>query len=88
MGELVERVGRILFRQARGVPCPPKSQNWTDYEKDAREIVAAMREPTGAMLSSSTSVGLSLNQGWQAQKTLYQRMIDADLSERLDSRRE
>jgi hypothetical protein len=46
MSDMVEHVGRILFRQARGQPCPPFSQNWRDYEADAREIIAVMREPT------------------------------------------
>ena len=50
MTGLVERVGRILFRQARSVKCPPFSSNWKDYEDDAREIVAAMKDPPERVL--------------------------------------
>jgi hypothetical protein len=43
--EDVERVGRILFRQARGLVCPPASQNWRDYENNAIEIIESLFEP-------------------------------------------
>ena len=51
MSEMVERVARILFRQARGVKCAPLDAAWRDYEADAREVVEAMREPTEAMIN-------------------------------------
>jgi hypothetical protein len=73
----VERVGRILFRQARAVPCPPFSQNWKDYETDAREIIEAMRVPSEAMNQAAWAMcgdNAPWDRSWAA-------MIDAALKE-------
>jgi hypothetical protein len=65
----VERVGRILFRQARGVSCPPFSQNWRDYETDAREIIDSLRAPTEGMIDALQSYAVcagNIEEGWDA----------------------
>ena len=39
----VERIARIIFRQARSVP--PLGDAWRDYERDAKEIIVAYQAP-------------------------------------------
>ena len=82
---MVERIGRILFRRARGVPCPPRSSNWTDYAADAREILRALREPTDAMLEAAADDIISYDRErhdlGEAVRSAIEAMIDAALRE-------
>ena len=86
MSEMVERVARAMYvaRHERMGTLLDNFDDWppeyrVSYYEDAKAAIAAMREPDTAMLGADVSLGLSLNQGWRAQKTLWQRMIDAAL---------
>jgi hypothetical protein len=82
--EMVERVARAMYKKCDDDTRRPP---WDEVDhafrnlwlRAARIAIVEMRVPTEAMLRSDTSCGLSLNQGWQAQKELWQRMIDAAL---------
>lgn len=49
MAEMIERVARAIAR-SHGVSDANVDRQWLNYQQDARDVLNAMREPTGDML--------------------------------------
>jgi hypothetical protein len=67
---LVERVARALAAAAGDDP----NRYWGEYQDDARAAIAAMREPTEAMVNVLRNTEHGILDDWHA-------MIDAALAE-------
>lgn len=82
MSEMIERVARAICRA--GI-CGPRDhlneqedRNWRKFELEARAAIAAMREPTEAMI---TAADVEVHSDFLPPHMTWERMIDAALKE-------
>ena len=76
MSEMVERVVAVLIEETRGFSCGSM-----DYEGAVRKLMAAMREPTDAMLEEALGTSFK-GEVWPDDfLVLWKVMIDAALQE-------
>lgn len=79
MSEMIERVARaICAATSPGEPCENQCQACT---RDARAAIAAMREPTRAMLRSGFTRRPEFDLGDDTFKRVWQGMVDGALNE-------
>lgn len=73
MNEMVERVARAMMSEGDLFDQAEIDRRWTDYVEPARLAIAAMREPTAAMIEA----------GWRRDSNISRNvwidMIDAAL---------
>lgn len=79
---MVERVGRGMARYNWPHASPADiDEMWDAWEGDARAAIAAMREPTEAMVDTGRDVGPDRPYGAHETRATWSAMIDTALSE-------
>ncbi len=79
MNEMIERVARAICEAATHMNPPPQSMLWENYVAVARASIAAMREPTEAMIDAAWDNGR--NDFECDPITTFPAMIDAALKD-------
>jgi hypothetical protein len=74
---------KMVDRVAQAICAESATLDWREYRDEARRAIAAMREPTEAMLAAGVSwtVRMSGDQSANVVRTVYQAMVDAALKE-------